>query len=271
MSKLRFDLHAAGVLAPGLASLADLRAACRAGLPVPTAAFALPMPAMLPPNECRRASEVARLALACIEQALQSSPFPVETLRSVFATDEGTGDVCKKMLESLATTRQLSPLLFTNSVHNAPSGYFSIASRNRLSAAVVSLGLESFACGLICAVSEATVLHQPVLLVSYDAAMSPPIDELLPITEPIATAWILSERSANAQLPALGAFELEVGPSSQGQGTPLPGWLPLNWRLHSSAQALAALGLLELDCTAVQRLTMGDTLLSLRRVDLAVA
>ena len=238
---------------------------------MPTTALDLPMPGMLPPNERRRASEVVRLTLACIEQALQSSPFPVDTLRSVFATDEGTGDVCQKMLESLATTRQLSPLLFTNSVHNAPSGYFSIATRNRQSATVVSLGLESFCSGLICAASEATTLHQPVLLVSYDAAMTPPIDELLPLIEPVATAWVLSEHAANAEPPALGAFELELGPADAAQATPLPGWLPPRWRLHSSAQALAALGLLELDGTAVQRLTMGHMLLSLRRLDPAAA
>jgi hypothetical protein len=41
---------------------------------------------------------------------LHDSPFPAETLRSVFATDEGTGEVCQQMLEALATTRQVSPL-----------------------------------------------------------------------------------------------------------------------------------------------------------------
>lgn len=270
MSKLRFDLHAVGVVAPGLASLADLRCACRDGQPLPTAALLLPSPEMLPANERRRASLVVRLVLACIEQALKASPFPVETLRSVFATDEGTGEVCQQMLESLVTTRQLSPLLFTNSVQNAPSGYFAIASRCRQSATVVSLGLESFACGLLCAVSEATVLHQPVLLVCYDPAMTPPIDELLPITEPTATAWILSAPAADGQVPALGSFEIELATANSGQPTPLPGWLPGRWSSHSCARALAALGLLEVGVDAAYRMTLGSQLLSLRRLDGAV-
>lgn len=271
MSKLRFDLHAVGVVAPGLASLADLRFACRDAQPLPMVELLLPSPEMLPANERRRANPVARLALACIEQALKASPFPVQTLRSVFATDEGTGEVCQQMLERLVTTRQLSPLLFTNSVHNAPSGYFSIASRCRQSATVVSLGLESFAIGLLCAVSEATVLHQPVLLACYDPAMTPPIDELLPITEPTATAWILSAPAADAQMPALGSFEIELGTAGTVQPTPLPGWLLRRWGSHSCARALAALGLLEAGADAIYHMTLGTQLLSLRRLDRAVA
>jgi hypothetical protein len=85
-------------------------------------------------------------------------------LRSVFATDEGTGEVCQQMLEALATTRQLSPLLFTNSVHNAPSGYFSIAGATSSRPPWSASGLESFACGLLCAVTDAIASRQPVLL-----------------------------------------------------------------------------------------------------------
>lgn len=271
MSRLRFDLHAAGVLAPGLASLADLRAACRSGQAPPPAPLVLPAPAQLPANERRRASPVARLALACIEQALQASPFPADTLRSVFATDEGTGEVCQQMLEALVTTRQLSPLLFTNSVHNAPSGYFSIAMRNRQSATVVSLGLESFASGLLCAASEATVLRQPLLLVCYDPAMSPPIDQCLAVTEPTATAWILSAPEADTPAPALGSFELELGLAGAVPATKLPGWLPARWHGHSSAHALAALGLLEADAGAVLHLTLGHQMIGLQRLDRAGA
>jgi len=266
VNSLRFYLYSAGVLAPGLASLADLRAACRSGQPPLAAApLAPPGPAALPPNERRRASQVVRLTLACIEQALRASPFPVEMLRSVFATDEGTGEVGQQMLETLATTRQVSPLLFTNSVHNAPSGYFSIAWRNRQSATVVSLGLESFASGLLCAVTEAAATRQPVLLVAYDPALIAPIDELLPITESTATAWILSAEPVDS--PALGSFALELGPAGAATPTPLPAWLPQRWAAHSSAHALAALGLLEAAPESVCHLTLGGQLLGLQRMD----
>lgn len=267
MRSLNFDLHAAGVLAPGLGSLADLRAVCRAGRPPDIAApLALPSPEALPANERRRTSQVVRLALGCIEQALQSSPFAVETLRSVFATDEGSGEVCQQMLELLATTRQISPLLFSNSVLNAPSGYFSIARRNRQPATVVSVGLESFAGGLACAVTEAATTGQPVLLVSYDAAMPAPMDELLPITEPVATAWILSAGSQKSA-PALASFDLQFEEAGRSSATPLPCWVPTRWAAQSSARGLAALGLLDADGDTVCRCRLGGLMLRLRRIE----
>jgi hypothetical protein len=267
MSSLRFDLHAASVLAPGLASLDDLREACRRGsLPEATAPLVLPAPAALPANERRRASPVVRLTLACIEQALQSSPFGVETLRSVFATDEGTGEVCDQMLEVIATTRQVSPLVFPNTVQNAASGYFSIAWRNHQPATVASLGLESFASGLLCAVTDAVATGQPVLLVAYDPAMTGPMRELLPITDHTATAWILSAAPAFADVPVLGSFVLDLETQGTTPPSAMPPWLPAAWSGHSSARALAALGLLEAAEGSCFRMTVGGQLLGIRRV-----
>jgi hypothetical protein len=271
MSKLCFDLHAAGVLAPGMASLAELRATCRSGLPPPvSASLVLPNPAMLPANERRRASQVVRLTLACIDQALRSSPFPVENLHSVFATDEGTGEVCQQMMEALATTRQVSPLMFPNSVHNAPSGYFSIAWRNRQSATVASQGPESFASGLLCAVSEATATGQPVLFVAYDPAMTVPINELLSTAEPTATAWILSAGGGRTEAPVLGSFALVLEPAALSIPTPLPVWLPPRWAVNSSARALAALGLLEAAPNTPLLLALGGQVVNLQCVDGAI-
>ena len=189
---LRFDLYAAGVIAPGVNSLDELLAMRRSG-PLPSVAgIELPSPKSLPANERRRASQVVRLTLACAEQALEASPFAVEQLRMVFASDEGTGEVCQQMLESLATTRAVSPLVFHNSVHNAPSGYFSIGHQNQQSAVSVSLGHESFASGLLCAVAEAQTSGQPVLFLSYDASMPEPLRGVLPIAQATATAWIIA-------------------------------------------------------------------------------
>jgi hypothetical protein len=264
---LRFDIFAVGVLAPGIGSLQELLDACRSGrLPEPTAPLALPGPAMLPPNERRRASQVVRLTLACIEQALRNSPFPAEKLRSVFATDEGTGEVCQQLLDGLATTRQVSPLVFPNSVHNAPAGYFSIAWRSRQPATVVSLGLESFASGLLCATTESKATGAPVLFVAYDPAMTAPVDEQLPVRVATATAWVLGADGLAGAVPVLGSFQLELGPAGKVQPTALPSWLPPDWHANSSAHALAALALLEADTDTGHRLTLGGQLLALRRV-----
>ncbi len=265
MNGLTFDLHAAAVVAPGFTSLADMREAARAGkAPESAAPLTLPSPEALPANERRRASQVVRLTLNCIEQAVQASPFPVGSLRSVFATDEGSGEISQQMLEALATTRQVSPLLFANSVINAPSGYFSIARRNREPATVISMGRESFAGGLLCAASESATTDQPVLLVAYDAAMTAPVSEVLPIDEPCAAAWVISSNGAAQGKTALASFELECEAAESLQ-TPLPAWIPARWSAHSSAVALAALGLLDAHDGAVYRFPLGGVTLSLRR------
>lgn len=263
MRALRFDLHAAGVLGPGLGSLDDLRAACRSGGLHGAALPALPSPSWLPANERRRATTVVRLTLGCIEQALATGPFAADAVRTVFATDEGTGEVCQLMLEALATTRQVSPLVFANSVLNAPSGYFSIGHKNRRSATVVSAGLESFASGLLCAVTEAQVTGEPVLLVAYDPAMTAPIDEVLPIVEPMATAWMLSVNADSAP-PSLATFTVEAAAAQAATGAPLPPWLPSRWAHYSSARGLAALGLLESGENAGCQLTLGGLALTLK-------
>ncbi|HSV58279.1 MAG TPA: beta-ketoacyl synthase chain length factor, partial [Variovorax sp.] len=226
----------------------------------------LPSPAMLPSHERRRASQAVRLALACISQALEASPFPVETLRSVFATDEGTGEVCQQMLETLGTTRQVSPLLFPNSVLNAPSGYFSIAWRNRQPTTALSMGLESFAAGLLCAVTESMASGEPVMLVAYDPAMPSPMNEVLPVEEATASTWIIRCGSPGEGVPVLGSFTLAVEPELRVP-EPLPTWLPASWAGHSSARGLAALGLLDAEAGTACRLSLGAQLLTLRRTD----
>ena len=265
MSPLRFDLYAAGVLAPGLTSLADLCAVSTGGRPYLGVPLQLPAPAMLPAQERRRCSPAVRLVLACIDQALREWPLPAEALYSVFATDEGTGDVCQQMLDALGTTRQVSPLLFSNSVLNAPSGYFSIAWRNRQPSSVVSLGLDSFASGLLCAVADAHACGQPMLLVAYDPPMTPPLDELLPVREGTASAWIIAAGPVAGAAPALASFTLAMLEHSAAQASVLPAWMPPAWAAHGSARGLAALSLMGQTSGAELRLQLGGGLLSLRR------
>jgi len=243
---LRFDLYAAGVIAPGVHSLDELLALRRGGPQHTGDGIELPSPKSLPANERRRASQVVRLTLACAEQALQASPFAVEQLRMVFASDEGTGEVCQQMLESLATTRAVSPLVFHNSVHNAPSGYFSIGHQNQQSAVSVSLGRESFASGLLCAVAEAQTSGQPVLFMSYDAPMPEPMLGVLPIAQATAAAWIIASGLPPAcGRPPLASFGVGLCDAIAHADEAPPAWLPTGWSDNSSAQAFRVLAMLD--------------------------
>jgi len=262
---MRFDLFAAGALAPGVASITDLLAMRRAGGSAEAANLELPSPQALPPNERRRASQVVRLTLACAEQALQASPFKADQLRMVFASDEGTGEVCQQMLQSLATTREVSPLVFHNSVHNAPSGYFSIGHQNRQSALSVSLGRESFASGLLCAISEAQSSGQPVLFLSYDVPMPQPMRSLLRVEQPSATAWIVAAAGTVREHDPLASFELSLHAPHEAEPA-AAAWLPATWADNPSAQGFVALAMLA-DGPAECDFPLGAQRLRLARVD----
>jgi len=213
---------------------------------------------------------VVRLSFACAEQALQASPFPVDSLRMVFASDEGTGEVNQQLLKALATTRVVSPVLFHNSVHNAPSGYLSIGSRNRQSATSVSLGCESFASGLLCAASEACSTGQPVLFLSYDPAMTEPLRALLPVEKATASAWIIASGKQHAGHSPLASFALSLHPATSSANHALPGWLPAAWAANSSAQSLVALALLDdTQALAACEFALGAQLLRVERVTTA--
>jgi hypothetical protein len=263
--KLHFDLHAAAALAPGIDSVADLLRLQHGGQPPQETLTQIPQPLALPANERRRASLVVRLALACAAQALADSPFAVTALRMVFASDEGTGEVCHQMLESVTTHRELSPLLFHNSVHNAPSGYLSIAQQMQQPATSLSLGEESFACGLLCAVSEAVSSAQPVLYLCYDAPVKGPMQSLRDLGAASASAWIIDAARVSGPAP-LARLRLDLRDAPEAASRPVPHWLPQACAANPSARALVALAqVLDPACPPVDRLALCGQQLHIER------
>jgi len=261
VSVLSFNLHAIGLLAPGLSSLSDFREVCKDKKKINASeTLLLPSPAALPQNERRRSSRPVRLTLSCIEQLVSQSSTLLGDLRSIFATDDGVGEITQQMFEVLATTRQISPLIFPNSVHSAVAGYFSIAYKNQKPATHVSRGIESFAAGLLCAVTDAIVFSEPVLFVCFDPAMTAPMTEVLPITQPTAMAWLIS--SGESTETALARFTLTLE-SDNYASSPLPSWLPNEWAHNSTAYGYAALGLIEQPPAAFYRLRYGVQTLKL--------
>jgi hypothetical protein len=264
-TKLPFILHKAAVLAPGLNSLDQLRQASVGTYQIdPQQPFVLPPPQALPSNERRRSSQSVRLVFTCLEQLAQNCPVSLSDLRSVFATDDGVGEISEQMFETLSGTQQVSPLTFPNSVHSATAGYFSIGYQNHQPSTVLSRGNESFAAGLLCAVTEALTTGEPVLFVCFDPAMTGLMQEVLPITQPTACVWLLSAgdlSAGNQNLPALALFVLTL--ESGRRPAPLPDWLPANWAPNATAQGFAALSLLETPAYTSYSLALGMQTLTL--------
>ncbi|MEO6566526.1 MAG: beta-ketoacyl synthase chain length factor [Casimicrobiaceae bacterium] len=127
---------------------------------------------MLPVAERRRVNATSRLAIHAAMQAVAHLPVDERAqLPSVFASANGDGAVLASMLDALARQpAAMSPTLFHNSVFNAPSGYWTIASQVRAPSITVSAGEATVAAGLVEAGIEALTSGTQVLYVVYDMA-----------------------------------------------------------------------------------------------------
>lgn len=218
---LSLQLHALSVLAPGLDDWRQARAVLRGErdyLPQP---FSVPAPALLPANERRRATAVMRLALAAAGAALAG--LAAEKPCAVFASSAGDGAVIDKICTALTLDgRPVSPTQFHNSVHNAPAGYWSIATGCPAPSHSLSAYDGSFAAGLLAAAAQALADRVEVLLVAYDQPLPAPLAALRPLAAPFACALLLSAgRSRNsARLPNLARLMLytETAVGDHGDG-----------------------------------------------------
>lgn len=199
MGTMTCYLDAVGVVAPGIAnwpSLVDiLRGVCKHE-PAPLARYA---PRSLPANERRRASQLVRLAFSSVEQI--QDRLPAEGYASVFASSGGDYDIFHKICWALAQAEKIvSPTQFHNSVHNAPAGYWSIATQNTHPSTTISAHDFSFAMGLMDAVCQLQDEAQQVLLACYDMVPPPPIDRVRRVTGDFSASLLLSAEASTGSL-----------------------------------------------------------------------
>ncbi|MEO5671287.1 MAG: beta-ketoacyl synthase chain length factor [Ramlibacter sp.] len=174
----------------------------------------VPMPTSLPAAERRRAGLAVKAAIAVGHQALELSNLAAAELATVFASSGGESVNCHEICAALATSdRVISPTRFHNSVHNAPSGYWSIASRSMATSSVVCAFDGSFAAGLLEAMTQVATEIRPVLLIAYDTDYPEPLLSVRPIPDTLGLALLLSPQSSAY---SLGRLTLE----SDGAFTP---------------------------------------------------
>jgi hypothetical protein len=114
-------------------------------------------------------------------------------LASVFASSGGDGQNCHELCQALALAgREISPTRFSNSVHNAPSGYWSIATGSKLESNSVCAFDASFVAGLLEALAQVSVDHEPLLLVAYDTEYPEPINAKRPLQDAFGVAFVLT-------------------------------------------------------------------------------
>lgn len=194
MSAAHLTVHVSGIglLGPGLADWATGAAALRDPATWVQGATVVPPPQRLPATERRRAGMVVKAAIVVADQALAMSGLDAATLPTVFTSSTGDPANCHILCEALAAPERLvSPTRFTNSVHNAPAGYWHIATASQAASTSLAAFDASFAAGLEEAALQCAASGGPVLLVASDVPYPEPLHALRPLLDTLAVALVL--------------------------------------------------------------------------------
>jgi hypothetical protein len=90
----------------------------------------------------------------------------------------------------------VSPTRFTNSVHNAPAGYWHIAAASRAPSTSLAAFDASFQAGLLEAAVQCQAAQAPVLLVACDVPYPEPLHAVRPVADTFAVALLLAPAAA---------------------------------------------------------------------------
>lgn len=206
-----------GLFGPGLngwLASVDVLCGARAYAPAEPLAF---NHAILPVTERRRASKSVKLAIDLAGQAIKAAGIDPAEPAVVFASTSGDTEVLTDICAALATEdRLISPMRFHNSVHNAASGYWSIAVGSHQPTNAVALHELTVSAGLLEASTQVVTEDIPVLLAVYDIPFPPPLAAAEPISAIFGASLLMrperSERSlACLDLSLTGADEVGVG------------------------------------------------------------
>ncbi|WP_455199413.1 beta-ketoacyl synthase chain length factor [Kaarinaea lacus] len=186
-------VHAVSIIAPGLSNWSNCREILRGEKDYSHEELPKLAPDLLPKNERRRTTNTIKLALCAGEQATRSPGIDISKISSVFASSNGDLDIIDRICNDLLLPdRPISPTQFHNSVHNAPAGYWAIASHSQRPSNSISAGHYSFAVGLVEAMTIAGIEKETTLLVAYDHPTTEPLTSLAETRIPFACGLLLS-------------------------------------------------------------------------------
>jgi len=196
-----------------------------------------PAPSLLPPTERRRAPEAVLIAIEAATQACAMAQCAPRELAHVFASAYGDLAVNDYLCATLARApREVSPTRFHNSVHNAPAGYWAIATGCMRSSTAVSAGDSTFGAALLEA--ALAVREDAALLVVYDVAAAGPMQDVISCRRSFAAAFVLAPGWA----PGLARLRLRTREAAMlAQDAPLLQANPTDNPAARSVPLLAAL------------------------------
>ena len=208
------NIDAIGLLGPGLDNWSGAQDIFRDESVYDCVATQIPPSTLLPSAERRRVGSAVKLAMAAASDALSHSAYQASDLLSVFSSSGGDGDNCHSICEALASDdRLISPTKFTNSVHNAPSGYWGISCQARPASTSLCAFDGSFSAGFLEASALAISQKAPVLFVAYDTPYPEPLRTARPIEHSFGVALVLNPVMSDLSFASL-QFKLAVASST---------------------------------------------------------
>ena len=201
---MRVFIEGVGLIGPGLENWPAARPVLAGMEPYESQPVRLQPIALLPPAERRRAGMTVKLAIAAGIEALAHAGRDAIDMPMVFAASGGDGETLHETLSALVTEqREVSPTRFHNSVHNAPSGYWAVATGSRVPSVSLSSFDRTFSAGLLEAAVQATVHDRPVTLIAYDLPYIEPLRTARPMAAMFGVALVLTPRKMDRALAAL--------------------------------------------------------------------
>ena len=191
--RLSARIAGVGIVGPGLDRWAEAREVLAGRREYEPRRTTIPAPEILPPVERRRAGAAVRLSLAVGLAAAADAGREPRELAAIFASSTGDGHTLHEICEALASDdRLISPTRFHNSVHNAPAGYWGIATGAMGPSDSLAAYDGSFGAGLVEAMARlASDPSTAVLLMAYDAPYPEPLHAKRPVPDAFGVALVL--------------------------------------------------------------------------------
>jgi len=207
MTKLAAYVDGVGLVGPGFTDWPSSRRVLSGQQLYRPQKTMIPVPELLPAAERRRSSDITKLSLAVMLEALAAAKLDPKTLPSVFTSSSGDGNNCHAINETLASDdRDISPTRFHNSVHNAAAGYCGIATGAMTPSSVLCAHDASFGAGLLEAMAQVTVDKTSCVLVAGDTSYPEPMNTVRTIYDAVGAALVLAPKPSTQSIARIEIF-----------------------------------------------------------------
>ncbi|HEY0666073.1 MAG TPA: beta-ketoacyl synthase chain length factor [Gallionella sp.] len=201
---MKVFVEGVGLVGPGLNGWQASQPILAGVTPYVEAQTVIPANNLLPSAERRRTGMPVKISLAIGCEAIANAQRNAADLPTVFASSSGDGENMHFIFDMLANNgHEVSPTRFHNSVHNAPSGYWSIATKSMAPSTSLACYDESFAAGLIETSAQVLTTVEAAVLIAYDTPYPVPLHESRPISTAFGVALVLTRDRTERSLAML--------------------------------------------------------------------